>query len=149
SRGPRTRSRVHRASVRTTQRPAPGGTRSYVHGRRPSARSPLDAEPPLRELPVDSCLQNFELAPRLDRLIPLVVPVPCEGPVVQIAARRRLLEWLEVRVGLPFGVEERRRKHRNAAATLKCPLHVLAAPVVLAGWQRNDSPNQLLGEPAP
>src|SRR5262249_2439808 len=76
-------------------------------------------------------LEQLELRARLDRVLPLVVPVPRERAVVELGAVGHLLERLDRRPRLALGVEERRGKHRDPAAAIERAPYVLAPPVVL------------------
>src|SRR5712664_2605506 len=96
---------------------------------RPHRRPRCEAD---REQPrVHLGLEPLKLGTVLDVLIPTVVPMPRERAVVAVRAARGPLEGLERRIGLPFGVEERRWKDRDGCAAVHGAAKIFASPVEL------------------
>src|SRR5437868_2447946 len=86
--------------------PADGVESSVTVRHRRGARREAHREQPR----VHRGLQQLKLRAVLNRLVPAVVPMPRERALVEVRAAGAPLERLESRIGLPFGVEEGRRK---------------------------------------
>src|SRR5438552_17320841 len=88
-----------------------------------------------RQPPVHLGLEPLKLRAVPDSVIPAIVPMPRERAVVAVRAAGGPLEGLESRIGLPLGVEERRRKDRDGCPAIHRAAKILPPPVELVRRQ--------------